>query len=328
VAQGVTVASRGARTRPLGDYRAEQLAPLLEAEAAHWSAELLWDYGEVTAAVAGGLDRRTLAGRVMELGSEPIAYCYYLQDGDRAIVGSLFAVACCQGQGYEEELLATVLADAQGDPAYRRVECQTLFSTAPAAAVEDRFAKAGFLGSPRHYMLRSLAEPLPEPCAGRLRRVRRSDLEALSEIIYASHVGSTDAALNTTYASRRHCRHFVETLVLRAGCGPFDAAASFVAEREGRPVGVLLASQLSPSNGHICQVSVEPGAQGEGLGRALVSAALRSFAEQGLGVSSLSVTVDNTRAYALYERLGFRLSRRFAAHAWARPPDRVVLTRR
>lgn len=328
MAQGVTLASRGARTRPLGEFRAEQLAPLLEAEAAHWSAELLWDYGEVTAAVAGGLDRRTLAGRVLELGGEPIAYCYYLQDGDRAIVGSLFAVSCCRGQGYEEELLASVLADAQEDQRYRRVECQTLFSTAPAGAVEARFAEAGFVGRPRHYMLRSLAEPLPEPGATRLRRVRRADLEALSEIIYRSHAGSTDAALNTTYASRRHCRHFVETLVLRSGCGPFDAAASFVAESAGRPAGVLLASKLSPSNGHVCQVSVDPSAQGEGLGRELVTAALRSFAEQGIGVSSLSVTVDNTRAYRLYERLGFRLSRRFAAHAWARPPERVVLAPR
>ena len=37
------------------------------------------------------------------------------------------------------------------------------------------------------------------------------------------------------------------------------------------------------------------------------------------------MTVDNTRAYRLYERLGFRLRKEFAAHAWVRPPARIEL---
>ena len=44
---------------------------------------------------------------------------------------------------------------------------------------------------------------------------------------------SVDAALNLTYATPSHCRSFVETLVLRAGCGRFDPEASFVAEWAG-----------------------------------------------------------------------------------------------
>jgi hypothetical protein len=35
--------------------------------------------------------------------------------------------------------------------------------------------------------------------------------------------------------------------------------------------------------------------------------------------------VGNARAHRLYELLGFRVLRAFAAHAWVRPPARVEL---
>jgi ribosomal protein S18 acetylase RimI-like enzyme len=45
----------------------------------------------------------------------------------------------------------------------------------------------------------------------------------------------------------------------------------------------------------------------------------------GLETASLSVTVDNGRAYAIYMRLGFALRKEFGAHAWVRPPARIEL---
>ena len=56
-----------------------------------------------------------------------------------------------------------------------------------------------------------------------------------------------------------------------------------------------------------------------------MQAALAAFRRQGLATASLSVTVDNRRAYRLYERLGFRLRKEFGAHAWVRPPARIEL---
>jgi ribosomal protein S18 acetylase RimI-like enzyme len=135
-----------------------------------------------------------------------------------------------------------------------------------------------------------------------------------------------DAALNMTYATPSTCRAFVETLVLRSGCGPFDAQASRLAVGPWGPLGVLIASRLSRSNGHVCQVSVSPEAQGRGLGAALVNVALASFREQGLASATLSVTASNERAHRLYERLGFSVQRAFAAHAWARPPAAIELS--
>ena len=104
-----TLATEVARTQPLSGFQASSLQPLLEDEACHWRGELQWDYGEVSAAVASGLDRGSLMGRVLLVGERPVAYCYYLQDADRAIVGSLYASAEHRGQGFEEELLMAVL---------------------------------------------------------------------------------------------------------------------------------------------------------------------------------------------------------------------------
>jgi ribosomal protein S18 acetylase RimI-like enzyme len=49
------------------------------------------------------------------------------------------------------------------------------------------------------------------------------------------------------------------------------------------------------------------------------------MAQDGLRSVSLSVTVENHRAYDLYMRLGFRMKKEFAAHAWVRPPARIEI---
>jgi len=312
------------RTVPLTELSTRDLRPLLEEESEHWEEELLWDYADVSAAVVNGLERRALSGFVLRDGPRSVAYCYYMIDGGRAIVGSLFAAAGFRGQGLEESLLDAVLSAAQARPANDRVECQTLFSTSRKA--DERFARAGFQSRRRHYLVRPLDVAIPPPSGGfKLRPVRREDLASAAQIIHRSHQGSLDAALNMTYATPALCRSFVETLVLRAGCGRFDPEASLMAEGRDGPVGVLLASQLSPSNGHICQVSVLASEQSRGLGTALVASALSGFRRQGLATASLSVTLENDRAYRLYQRLGFRLRKEFAAHAWVRPPARIEL---
>jgi ribosomal protein S18 acetylase RimI-like enzyme len=321
---GVSGSAPRTRARPLAEATPRELRQLLDEEVELWGRELLWDFSEVSAAVASGLDRGSLAGRLIEAGDRPVAYCYYMVDAGRAVVGSLFASAAVRGLGLEEALLDAVIAEAQAQAATDRVECQTLFSTSPAA--DERFRGAGFASRPRHYLVRSLLEVPAGPAAAcRLRPVRREDLDTVAGIIHRSHAGSLDAALNLTYATPAHCRAFVETLVLRSGCGRFDPEASFIAERDREALGVLLASRLSRTNGHICQVSVEPGAPGRGLGAFLVTSCLQSLAREGLRTASLSVTVGNRRAYPLYERLGFRLHREFAAHAWVRPPGRLEL---
>jgi ribosomal protein S18 acetylase RimI-like enzyme len=312
------------RLRDLAECRAHELRPLLEEEQLHWRAELGWDFRDVAAAVADGIDRRALCGRVAQLGQEPVAYCYALPDTGRLVVGSLFALTTARGQGLEERLLSSVLREAQATGGTARIECQTLFCT--AREPERAFHEAGFATRRRHYLLRALDGSWPvadSPYA--LRPFRRGDVALAAQIVHRSHIGSLDAALNLTYASRALCQAFLETLVQRGGCGPFEPRASFVAEGPRGAVGVILASRLSDNNGHVCQVSVVPELQGRGLGSALLSSTLDAFRAAGLSNASLSVTVENRRAYGLYEALGFRPQRQFAAHAWVRPPAHLEL---
>lgn len=315
------------KTLPLRRLDGRDLRGLLDQETACWRAELLWDFEEVAAAVAAGLDRGTLPGRYVEDAGEPAAYCYYVRESGRTVVGSVFAAPGARRLGYEAQLVADVLEEATAAGGDDRVECQTLFCTEPQ--VEAGFAAAGFTGRARHYMVRDLSEPLPGSAPGgvRLRPLRREDLPLAARIVHRSHEGTLDAALNLTYASEAHCRAFVDTLVMRAGCGSFDTEASLVAELGGRPAGVLLASRLSEVAGHVCQVSVHPECQRRGVGESLMIEALRAFRRQALGHASLSVTVENRGAHRLYERLGFRVRRSFAAFAWVRPPARIALSR-
>ena len=121
-------------------------------------------------------------------------------DAGRAIVGSVFAASGFRGQGLEERLVEAVIQDAQRHPNNDRVECQTLFSTAPAA--DQRFIRAGFASRVRHYLVRPLEAPVECPArTWSLRALRREDLAAAAQIIHRSHVGSLDAALNLTYAT-------------------------------------------------------------------------------------------------------------------------------
>lgn len=315
------------RTRSLSEVSASRLRALLDEEARHWLTTLHWDYSEVAAAVLSGLQRGTVFGRAMDDGGDALAYGYSIADGSRVVIGGLFATARLRGQGLEEILLDGLVEDARRDPEVMRVEAQTLFCTGEAA--DARLVRAGFVSRPRHYVVRDLDAPLPIAPggglgAGHMRTVRRDDLPAVAELIWRSHEGSLDARLNSTYATAASTRGFVDTIVLRNGCGRFDPDASRIAETgSGRIAGVLLASRLSIENGHVCQVSVAPDAQGQGLGRAMLLWSMDAFRKAGLSQTSLSVTVGNERARELYARLGFVPRRTFAAHAWARPPLRI-----
>jgi ribosomal protein S18 acetylase RimI-like enzyme len=314
------------RTRLLREATPRELRGLLDEECRCWEAELAWDFSEVRQAVTSGVERGTLPGRAVIEADRAVAYSYYMVDTGRVIVGSIFAAREHRGRGLEEELVDRVLADARGERGSGRVECQTLFCTAPGA--DARFERAGFTGRPRHYMRRDLREGPPPagpplPAGIELHPLRREDLPAAAEIVYRSHAGTVDAALNLTYATPATCRAFVDTLVVRSGCGRFDPDSSRLAEGPRGPVGVLIASRLAVANGHVCQVSVVPEWQGRGLGAVLLGISLRSFREQGLASATLSVTVSNDRAHRLYERLGFRTLREFSAHAWVRRPGRI-----
>jgi GNAT superfamily N-acetyltransferase len=221
------------RIRPLTELGARELRPLLQEEASHWGRELYWDFQDVAAAVLGSIERRGLSGRVVQEAGRAVAYGYYMTDSSRAVVGSLFAAQSHRDRGIEEGLLDAMLTEAQGLAGPDRVECQTLFSTASGA--DSRFARSGFTGRRRHYMVRDLGRPLPEVSrAFRLRPFRREDmgLGLGTELMLAclhtlARRGLRSASLSVTVEN-----HHAYDMYLRLG---FELRREFAAHAWARP---------------------------------------------------------------------------------------------
>jgi ribosomal protein S18 acetylase RimI-like enzyme len=89
-----------------------------------------------------------------------------------------------------------------------------------------------------------------------------------------------------------------------------DRENYLVAEADGRVLGYVLVHQNIPLPSHqhvlgINGLAVDPSAQGRGVGRALVEAAVAEAARRGASKVALRVLGENPGARRLYERCGF-----------------------
>jgi ribosomal protein S18 acetylase RimI-like enzyme len=104
--------------------------------------------------------------------------------------------------------------------------------------------------------------------------------------------------------SRLHLEHVARELArVRLGEAEYLAAC---AARSGRPVGKgLIDYRKTPGAGTIGQLAVHPAVQSCGIGTALLLAAEERIRARGLRYAELGVEASNSRARALYERLGY-----------------------
>jgi ribosomal protein S18 acetylase RimI-like enzyme len=175
---------------------------------------------------------------------------------------------------------------------------------------------------PRQFLIGQLDElgrRLEKGRAPAVRPFRGSDLKAGAHIVHRSFVGSRDAEMSDCYRTLEGCESFIEGVLLRNGCGTYEPRASFVAVEEGAALGVVLSSRISPTIGHVVQISVDPAAQRRGIGTGLMGAAAGALRRQGFTHLSLSVTVGNTVARSWYLALGMRPIKDFNAYVWQRP---------
>lgn len=104
----------------------------------------------------------------------------------------------------------------------------------------------------------------------------------------------------------------METLRSRMAQPWFDPSGFLVHEIDGRLAGFCwtkIDPEIDPDLGEIYVVAVDPDFHGLGLGTALVIAGLADLSRRGINEAMLFVDAENEPAVAMYERLGFRVTR-------------------
>jgi ribosomal protein S18 acetylase RimI-like enzyme len=114
---------------------------------------------------------------------------------------------------------------------------------------------------------------------------------------------------------------FVETETVIAG--KLAGGGGFVAERDGRLVGCLIA-EAKGVRGYLGRLAVLPEARRTGIARRLMLSGEDFARSCGLRVAEINVRIALTGNIALFEGLGYRETQRLAHPGWARPTYLVM----
>lgn len=79
---------------------------------------------------------------------------------------------------------------------------------------------------------------------------------------------------------------------------------SFIAREQGRLLGTILVG-TDGRRGYLQHLTVAEAAQGQGVGKALLAAAIEALQQAGIGKTHLMVHADNEEAMAFYRHLGW-----------------------
>jgi ribosomal protein S18 acetylase RimI-like enzyme len=307
----------------LGGLRAESLYPLLDEETARWRELLDWDFRPSADLVKRFVRMKALSGWVLVLRGEAIGYSYYVCEEGKGLVGDLYVLRRFQGPGHENVLLEAVLDSLLSMPQMRRVEAQLMMLPSPfERPVPREYCLRTYV---RNFMVASLDAVdrlAPGPAAARVRIESFTERvhEAAARLIAASYRGHIDSEINDQYRSVSGARRFLSNIVQYPGCGSFFPPASLVAIEPGtrQLAGLSLTSLVSAHVGHITQICTAPEVRGTGVGYELLRRSMWQLARERCRKASLTVTASNREAIRLYERMGFRTLRTFAAYVWSK----------
>jgi len=304
------------RTVPASD-----LIPLLEEEVDCWSADLEWDFSKSADLVRRYVDLHVLGGVALIENGAVTGYSYFVGEENKVLIGDLYVRRAMRTAERENALLRSTLEFIGGSVAANRIEAQFMM-LAPESSRRFPSGRFGLSVFERCFMKVDLAHA--SLGAGRVRKLsyleRWSDLyqEGAAQTISEAYAGHVDSLINDQYRSAPGARRFIHNIVQFPGCGAFQRQASYAAfdAANGRICGISLTSLVARECGHVTQICVSPYVKGAGVGHALLRESLLTLKEMGCRTASLTVTAANRSAIELYERVGFRIVKRFPAFVW------------
>ena len=296
------------------------LNPLLQEECAAWLEELAWDFEKSADLVRRFVDMRALNGSALIEDDQVTGYMYWVLEDNKGLVGDLYVRRGLRTVERENLLLEAALEPMMASPLVARIESQLMMAPhspgreLPRADCVNMFA--------RNFMRIDLTRAsLGRGHVRHAMYVEKWDdqyNDSAAQLIAAAYEGHIDSRINDQYRCQAGARRFLYNIVQYPGCGAFYRPASYAAfdAMTGRMLGISLASIVAPDTGHITQICVTPQARGTGAGHELLRQSLTTLREMGCTSASLTVTADNRDAVSLYDRVGFRLARKFSAYVW------------
>lgn len=292
---------------------------LFQEESKRWRDELHWDYRSSIDLIRKFIDSRALGGYVAIEDGHPAGYGFYVLEDHKGLIGGLFASAQYPQGLVTEKLITEMVGALHVTPRLQRIEAQLMpFGT----ELDPEFLSRFFRLHARQFMLLNLDEANLQnrPLSVGLRIEAWTDraFESAARLIQLSYANHVDGEINDQYRSQAGGMRFLRNIVLLPGCGQFMPEASFlVRPATGDPlVGMVLTSTVAQGVGHTTQICVLPGYQKNGIGRQLMERSIQALLRRNYQALSLTVTSVNKSAVELYEHLGFRTIKTFAAGVW------------
>jgi ribosomal protein S18 acetylase RimI-like enzyme len=292
---------------------------LFQEESRHWREELHWDYRASIELIRKFIDSRALGGYVAVEDGHPAGYGFYVLEDHKGLIGGLFASSHYPQSSVTEKLLTEMVGALHVTPRLQRIEAQLMPF---GAELDPTFLSRFFYLHSRQFMFLRLdeADLQNRPLSTGLRVEPWTDraFEPAARLIQLAYADHIDGEINDQYRSQAGGMRFLRNIVLLPGCGQFVPEASFLVRPvTGDPlVGMVLTSTVAQGVGHTTQICVMPGYQGNGIGRQLMENAIRALRRRNYDSLSLTVTSVNKSAVELYEHLGFRTIKTFAAGVW------------
>lgn len=295
----------------LADAPLPGVLALIAEERRAWKQRLLWDPQELGDALEMAASVRLLPGVAVLEGRRPVAYAS--AHSTQAAFRPCSLLIRPDAPPDAAELLVKGLLGLS-EAAGRRLEAQ-LTAFARQDELDAAFAARGVHVEPRRWLHAALEGPSGRVEVGSSVRPWSTELlGACGAVLAEAHAGGVEARINASFLSEASSAAYLAEVVRGPGCGHFLPWASSVALVDGRVAGFCLVTTVSPGVAHVPQVAVRPGAQGRGLGGALLDRSLGCAAAEGCHRVTLSVSDENRRARGWYEGRGFRCLEPFSAY--------------
>ena len=303
----------------LRQIHSRALEPLFQEEARHWRDELHWDYLPSIDLISKFIDARSLNGYLAMKDGRPAGYGFYVLEDHKGLIGGLFVSSQVQQATITKELLSEMFSALRSMPLLQRIEAQLMpFGT----ELDPAFLSQYFRLHKRQFMLLNLADAnlSGKPLSAGLRLEPWSDraFESAARLIQLAYADHVDGTINDQYRSEAGGMKFLRNIVILPGCGQFLPEASFLVRpaTSDNLIGMVLTSTVQERVGHTTQICVMPGYQKHGIGRTLMEESIHALRRRHYERLSLTVTAVNSSAVDLYEHLGFRTIKKFAAGVW------------